>query len=892
MIGKTVSHFKILGHIGKGGMGVVYRALDTRLGREVALKFLPQDRVSDPDARKRMIREARAASSLRHKNICPIYEVVETEENVFIAMALIEGGSLRDRIKQGPLSLESAIDIGIQVAEGLHVAHEAGIVHRDVKPGNILLEKESGDGRDGSRMHPVIVDFGLALSADESRMSGKGEAVGTVAYMSPEQTLARKLDRRTDIWSLGVTLYEMLDGQVPFPADSWAAVFDQIRNRPPLPLTARRSDIPRQLEEIVGRCLAKNIEERFQTGLEVAAALRSLKRTLSESTIRVQAAQATPESRSMPRNSWSMYPDIPKWPWSVIVIAVVVLGALGMAVPWFLDNWTPVSAQDPQRNMIVVLPFQNLGPPEDEYFADGITEEITTRLAAIHDLGVIARTSAMQYADGEKSVAEVGEELGVDYILEGTIRWQHPAGENRVRVTPQLIRVSDATHMWGETYHEEMQEVFEVQSSIAENVARALDLNLLEPERQSLRARPTESVEAHEVYLRGKDHFHKRASESESRAAAALFEEAVSLDPEFAQAWASLARTRAWLKWIGHEDELPAAEEAAERARALAPDAPETHMAFGDFYYYGSRDYERALEKYRAVRDARPSHAEALASLGYILRRLGDWDAAVASLQDALKLNPRDIALVQPIGRSLVRMRRYPEAEEYLNRLLALSPGHPVAYVEKTLLYLSWDGDRERAARVLDEGLRASDCAGFLHNTPASVARVLPETFAAVWDDATIASDGIDSPSDSAMFYLLMAEVHGGVGDSAAARSHFAAARAILEPQLSASVVPGYMHSYMGLALAGLQDRELAVRESRKAVEMLPVEKDALSGPYQLERLAEVYVRVGESAQAVDELERLLGIPSRVSPALLRLDPIWEPLRGDEQFQAWTQPGA
>lgn len=862
MIGRTISHYRILEKLGEGGMGSVYKAEDTKLGRLVALKVLPAELSRDRASRERFIHEAKAASSLDHPNICTIYEIDEVDGRAFIAMGLVEGQDLVARIQAGPLKVEEAVDIAIQVADGLQAAHESGIVHRDIKSANLMI--------DGNH-HVKITDFGLALKSGETRLTQSGMVVGTAPYMSPEQSRREDVDTRTDIWSLGVVLYETLSGRLPFRGEHMSAVVYSIQSMDPEPLTSVRTGVPMELEKIVERCLEKDPADRFQTAGDLASALRRLRRSLGSG-----GTSARP-ARSAVRRAWP-----------VAAIAIGLLATIGI-----LRLLPPKAAPPSGKKMLVVLPFENLGSPDEEYFADGITEEITARLAAIHGLGVIARTSAMQYRGTQKPIDVIGDELGVQYVLEGTIRWQRlPGGASEVRVTPQLVRVSDATHLWAESYQEDLTGVFQVQSDIAEKVALALDITLLEPERRSLAARPTDNPEAYEFYLRGKDYDSRRPSEKDTRMAIEMFERAVGLDPGFAEAWAALARARVWLKWGGHEEELPKAEAAARKATELAPESPETHMALGDYYYYGSRDYDRAVQEYEAVRAMRPSQAEAIAAIGYIERRQGKWEEALTHFEEALELNPRDIRLIQPLGRTCVRMRRFPEAERFLDRAIALSPQLAMPYVEKAILYLNWDGDAERARSVMTRARSEIDRSELLEYNPTSLVRVLPEVYADIWDEFDLPSPGVTTTPDSAMFCLIQAEIDRAAGDRDEATVHFNEARTILEAQKTSGSVPGYLRGYLGVAYAGLGRKDEAIREGEKAVELLPISKDAFSGPDHVERLAEIYVRVGENDRAIDQLEQLLSIPSRLSPALLRLDPIWDPLRDDPRFRRLAGPPA
>jgi serine/threonine protein kinase len=440
MIGQTISHYKILSKLGEGGMGVVYKAEDLKLGRSVALKFLTSSIVDDK-TRQRFVHEARAASALEHPNICSIHEIDESPDGqMFIVMPCYEGESLAAKIERGPLKLDEAAEIAIQVASGLSKAHEKGIIHRDIKPGNIFM---TSDGL------AKIVDFGLAKLATQTKLTRSGMTTGTVAYMSPEQARGEEVDHRTDIWSLGVALYEMVTGRLPFRGEHEPAVVYSIMNEEPEPVTGVRTGVPMELERIIRKCMAKSPGERYQHADEVVADMRRMGKALA-----APAPTRPQEFRTglRPRRGRP-------WLWvaALAVVVVVVVGVLSRyRAP---SRVAPVS----ERKMLAVLPFVNLGSAEDEYFAAGITEEITSRLATIRELGVISRTSAVHYAGTNKTIKQIGAELDVQYILEGTVRWARaPEGTSRVRITPQLIRVSDDTHLWSEPYDRVVEDIFEI----------------------------------------------------------------------------------------------------------------------------------------------------------------------------------------------------------------------------------------------------------------------------------------------------------------------------------------------------------------------------------------------------------------------------------------------
>ncbi|MCH7549431.1 MAG: protein kinase, partial [Candidatus Krumholzibacteriota bacterium] len=437
MIGQTISHYRVLEKFGEGGMGVIYKAEDTRLRRTVALKFLPPELTRDERAKKRFVHEARAASALQHNNICTIHEIDETPDGqLFICMDWYEGETLKEKIAGGPLAVDDAIDSMIQAAEGLAKAHERGLVHRDIKSANLVI---TSDGV------VKILDFGLAKLAGQSKITKTGATVGTVAFMSPEQARGEDVDHRTDIWSLGVVIYEMLTGRLPFRGDHELAVTYQIVHEDLEPVSDLRPEIPPELERIVVKCLEKNPSDRYQNLDEVLADLGRMKGIPVEKPVKSPLRYAVPV---------------------LVVLAAALLVVI--LTPFELS----INPDEGTREIrLAVLPFVNLGEPDDEYFADGITDEIISKLAVIQGLSVISRTSSMKYKHSDKGLREIGRELGVDYVLEGTIRWDKSGESERVRITPQLINVSDDSHLWAENYERAMTQIFVVQSDIAGKIA-------------------------------------------------------------------------------------------------------------------------------------------------------------------------------------------------------------------------------------------------------------------------------------------------------------------------------------------------------------------------------------------------------------------------------------
>jgi TolB-like protein/Tfp pilus assembly protein PilF len=574
------------------------------------------------------------------------------------------------------------------------------------------------------------------------------------------------------------------------------------------------------------------------------------------------------------------------------VLAFALWGAA--AAGWLLVGPRPDpadAASAPGR--IVVLPFENLGREEDQHFADGMTEEVTARLARIGGLGVIARTSAVQYRDTRKSVAEIGEELAVDYLLEGTVRWEHrPDGSSRVRVTPQLIRVSDATHMWAEVYDEPLAGVFQVQSDIAQRVVDALGITLLDAERRSVHAAPTAVLEAYDFYLRGNTVRDQGATEENYSRAIALYERAVGLDSDFASAWARLSRMHSamyWYHWDRSDERLARARQAAARAVDLAPELADGYDARGWYYYWAHLDYDRALEQFRRALELEPGNAEPLWGVAAVRRRQGRFDEATTAFEQAFQLDPRSSTIAQNIAQTHHLLREYAQAASHYQTAIRLTPadfGRPHGFLAH--LHMEWTGDTRQARSFLDEAARHASA----REEPFVVtARVLADMIDGEYDNAIAYLDSLQSQTFEEQFYFLpkaqlRAQLHDLLGQRDLAAAHYDSARIAIERELRARPLEdARLHSALGIALAGLGRAEEAIAAARLGVALLPMEREAWRGAYRVEDLARVYTMVGEPDLAIEQLERLLTRPNQLSATRLRLDPTWAPLRDHPRFR-------
>jgi len=859
-------------------MGRVYKVLDTTIKEKIALKLLKPEIASDKKTIERFRNELKFARKIRHENVCQMYDLNEEKGTQYITMEFVPGEDLKSMIRMsGQLSLGTTINVAKKVCEGLTAAHKAGVVHRDLKPQNVMIDK-GGNAR--------IMDFGIARSVEGKGITGAGVMIGTPEYMSPEQVEGKEVDQRSDIYSLGVILYEMVTGRVPFEGDTPFTIGVKHKSEMPKDPREINAQVSEDLSRVILRCIGKDKEERYQSAGEVWSEL-----------IRIEEGIPTSE-RIEPKRKPTTSKEITvtfRKPWIWIAALFVGIIVVGAAILFFRGEKPLLS---PAKKRLAVLPFKNLGPPEDEYFADSVTEEIRARLTQIERLSMIARTSAYQYKNTDKSIEKIGEELGVDYILEGTIRWQRsPDGPSRVRVTPELIRASDSTNLWVEVYDKDITDIFEVQSAIAEQVADALDITLGDEKRKALKTKPTANIEAYNYYLRGVDYFNRHYYEEDLRIAIQMFERAIGIDPNFALAYAKLTRAYLMLYWLLYfkvdMSLLTKAKEAVDMALKLNPDSPDTHWALGYYYYHGHMDYDRALEHFYQAKKSMEDSSDILSGIAYVLRRQGKYELAVDYLRKAAELDPRAQNLPYEIGFTYSSLRNYPESEKYFNRAISLAPDEANSYAMKMGIYLNWEGNTEKALKVIEETPQEV----LLSEAPLFVLEsVLVYIFAGNYQKALdrlslLSSDVLNYHGFFMPKALLYARIYGLMNQPELEQEHYDSARKLLEAKVQEWSEDARVHSSLGLAYAGLGRKEEAIREGKLAVELLPVNMDALRGPYLVGYLAHIYVMVGEYDAAISQLEFLLSIPSEISIPLLKLDPAWDPLRDNPRFQKMLKRG-
>jgi serine/threonine-protein kinase len=869
--------------LGRGAMGVTYRATDTSLHRKVALKVIKMEIAQrSGDARERFVREARATAALRHEHIATVYQFgmrLETGQ-YFYAMELIEGETLEDRVRRaGPLDARTTIEIAQQVTSALAAAEKQKLVHRDLKPANLMLKnsddpevaendqarpKQSGKRalRNGRIPEVKIIDFGLAKAfhtATDPNSLTQDRFVGTPAFASPEQFEHCALDVRSDIYSLGKTLWFALTGKTPFVGHTLS------ENH-----TAQKSTVL-PIDQLKAAHVPHHLKSLLESMLAFEPASRPGTRELAG---RLQ--RCSPEVRSARRKRAAL---------AAATAAVLAMWILFLAH----RSRVEIAALNPAWDKsIAVLPFENLSPdPDNVYFANGVQDEILTRLASLADLKVISRTSVMQYKSGvTRNLRKIGHELGVARVVEGTVQ----RVGNRVRVNAQLIDVSTNRGLWGQSYDRDLADVFRIQSEIAMSIAQQLQARLSLREKTVIEQAPTSDITAFELYARAKDLLASRNAKANLLKAADVLNQAVARDPLFFKAYCLLASTHDRIYFFG-DDHTPArlasAEAAIEAAFRLRPDAGEAHLARAQNLYRGYLDYDGALAELEIAAKTLPNDAGVFELKGYIQRRQGKQEEAVRSLERAIDLDPHNSFTLQQIALSYRHLRRFAEERSVLDRALAIDPNDLDTKLERAAVDFHWKADTRPLHQMVDS-IRAANPGAAQNIASFWVDCALAERDAVAAKNAVIAG-GEDPPfTDEAITFsrLFMEGVIARMTkDDTAASAAFTAARVEQQKIIESPESYGPVLCVLGLIDAALGRKEEALREGRRAVELLPVEKDPINGITLVKYFAMIAAWVGDKDLACEQLAIALRPPSQITYGELKLLPYWDPLHGDPRFE-------
>jgi len=860
--------YELQEEIGRGGQGIVYRARQKSLNRMVALKIIALGHWATARHLKRFRLEAEAAASLNHPSIVPIHEVGERDGCCYFSMNLIEGGQLDEVVRREAISIRRAAELIAKLARTVHYAHEHGILHRDIKPGNILLDKEG---------EPHLTDFGLArLVETESTVTRTTEVLGTPSYMAPEQASGNNvaLTSATDIYGLGAVLYHLLTGCPPFAGGTTYETVRLVLETDPRQPRLLNPKVDRDLSTICLKCLQKDPQRRYAFALALA---EDLERWLKHEPILARRTGLFARGKKWVRRK----PAIA----AVITLSLALIATVGVIV------WKSDLFRRPAAAGIAVLPFENLSNDrEDASFADGVQDDLLTKLAKIADLKVISRTSVMGFR-GKQNTREIGDELGVSHVLEGSVRktgaWLH--------INAQLIDTRTDSHIWAEDYDRDLKDMFAIQSEIAQKVAERLHAKISTAEKLAIERPPTANITAFDLYSRAKNlvlagSYSLERTDSLLKAAD-LLNQAVAHDPTFFQAYCQLV-------WVHDElyrtrvDRTPArlalAEAAIESAFRLRPDAGEAHLARARHLYRGYLNYDGALAELEIARQTVPNDARLFELTGYVERRRpgGSEEEALRNFEKALDLDPRNVLILNQAAQSCDHLRRYAEEQAMLDRLLAIEPNDADTKVWRAFAEFDWKADTRSLHQSIDE-IREKNPAALQKVSDSWFYCALAERDPAAAANA-IAALGTNRVGNDVAKYsprFLEGLIARMTKDDAKARAAFTAARAEQEKQVQAHPDDAGALSVLGLIDAALGRNEEALREGRRAIELLPVEKDRLNGGRIIVYLAMIAAWIGDKDLACQQLSAALEYPTSPTYGQLKLLPTWDPLRGDPRFE-------
>ena len=854
--------YELLEQIGRGGQGVVFRARQKSLNRIVALKVIGLGHWATKAHLKRFRLEAEAAARLEHPGIVPIHEVGERDGSCYFSMKLVEGGQLDEVARRESIPIRRAVELIAKVARTVHYAHEHGILHRDIKPGNILLDANG---------EPHLTDFGLArLVESESSVTQTLDVLGTPSYMAPEQAVGNNaaVSSATDVYGLGAVLYQLLTGQPPFAGGTTYETIKLLEDTEPRAPRLLNPKVDRDLSTICLKCLEKDPKRRYSSALALA---EDLEHWLKHEPIAARRVGLLVRGRKWVRRNPS--------------IAVMAAMLFALAVPLGVIIWKSEFVRQPVTTGIAVLPFENLSEQGENAaaFVDEVQDDILTKLARIADLKVISRTSVMDYR-GKRNLRQIGNDLRVSHALEGSVR---RAGAH-LRLNAQLIDTRSDTHVWAQQYDRDLDDLFTVQSEIAQKVAERLNAKVTSAEKLAIEEKPTTDLVAFELYSRANYLTATNRSSASNLQAIDLLNQAVARDPSFFGAYCDLAVTHDQVYFFGYDRtpaRLASAEAAIHAAFRIRPNAGEAHWARAYHLYNGYLDYKGALAELEIARRSLPNDPEIIFLTGAIQRRQGRWEESIRSFERVLELAPLSVNTLYNIAGSYERLRRYAEQKSTFDRILAIEPDNLEAQAERAFVIVDWKADTGPLHELIDE-MRTTNPAAMSKIANWWLLCALAERDVGAARNALTASD---DPLGGNAIHFPRPFVEGVIArmkdDEHKAQLAFTAARVEQEKILQSQRDYGPAWCVLGVIDAALGRTEEALNEGRRAVELLPVEKDSVNGVYMIKYLAMIAAWVGEKNLAFEQLATAAQHPSDLSYGQLKLMPFWDPLRGDPRFE-------
>ena len=871
-----LGEYELLEEVGRGGQGVVFRARQKSLNRIVALKVIRLGQWASKAHLKRFRLEAEAAARLEHPGIVPIHDVGERDGSCYFSMKFVEGGQLDEIARREPMPVRRAAELIAKIARIVHYAHEHGILHRDIKPGNILLDAKG---------EPHLTDFGLArLVETESSVTHTLDVLGTPSYMAPEQAVGNNsaISTVTDVYGLGAVLYQLLTGQPPFAGGATYETIKLLLDTEPRQPRLLNPKVDRDLSTICLKCLEKDPKRRYSSALVLA---EDLERWLKHEPIQARRTGFFTRAKKWVRRN----------PITAVFVGLSV--ALAAASGWIV--WKSELIRQPLTTGIAVLPFEDLSErrenstatqsanPYSAAFVDGVQDDILTKLARIADLKVISRTSVMEYRD-KRNVRQIGNDLRVSHILEGSVR----RIGTRFHMNAQLIDTRTDTHVWVEQYDRDLNDLFAIQSEIAQKIARQLHAKISPVEKLAIERKPTTDLVAFELYSRAISFttIARGATPDLGQQAIDLLNQAVARDPSFFEAFIELAVRHDQLYFFGFDHtpaRLASAEAAIQEAFRIRPNAGEAHWARANHLYNGYLDYDGALAELEVARQTLPNDPRIFRLTGFIQRRQGRWEESTRNLERALELDPRNISTLD--NQNYGAFRRYAEQKSIFDRILSIEPNNLQWKAWRASVEVDWKADTKPLCQLIDE-IRATIPAAMPQIAGWWLNCAFYERDAAAAREALLASDQSRFGFDAVHFPRAFVEgfIARMANDEHNAEVAFAAAHT--EQKKTVQTQPDYGPAWcvLGVIDAALGRKEEALREGRRAVELLPVEKDSVNGFHMIEHLAVIAAWVGEKDLACEQLAKAIrypAYPSAVSYGELKLSPWWDPLRGEPCFE-------